>query len=397
MFNKYILLVPSAFLLKKYINSVNNKESYNDNKIDDEIDHLNCSINIIKSLHKHVHFKIIEEVHRILSQPEVLDLIKCIYDSECESITTNISVNLLKIKIPELTNWETKTTVQDRNTEFTEIVQQIESKIVGDVGMDITVISKIINIYLKEVYINIINRFNRGVTMQTCKSNIHQDQLKFCDQLINKLVSLLPQYDNNLKYLESTNEGYLKNKNYIKKKNKKSEDFKETVLEQALLTIHSKFNNLNLNKNQKLQIAKCKPINDADIPNIKNMELIEKINSIKQIKSENDGKSRLDQLTEAANIHEKKKQISDLTLKEVVYNTNYTMLKLLELISKMLSSTSKKTVIDDDVNENDKYDKGFYTKNNLNNIITFLKKDENLFYTGVFLIVFALIMYAMNN
>ena len=221
MFNKYILLVPSAFLLKKYINSVNNKESYNDNKIDDEIDHLNCSINIIKSLHKHVHFKIIEEVHRILSQPEVLDLIKCIYDSECESITTNISVNLLKIKIPELTNWETKTTVQDRNTEFTEIVQQIESKIVGDVGMDITVISKIINIYLKEVYINIINRFNRGVTMQTCKSNIHQDQLKFCDQLINKLVSLLPQYDNNLKYLESTNEGYLKNKNYIKKKIKK--------------------------------------------------------------------------------------------------------------------------------------------------------------------------------
>ena len=169
------------------------------------------------------------------------------------------------------------------------------------------------------------------------------------------------------------------------------------MLEQALLTIHSKFNNLNLNKNQKLQIAKCKPINDADIPNIKNMELIEKINSIKQIKSENDGKSRLDQLTEAANIHEKKKQISDLTLKEVVYNTNYTMLKLLELISKMLSSTSKKTVIDDDVNENDKYDKGFYTKNNLNNIITFLKKDENLFYTGVFLIVFALIMYAMNN
>ena len=372
MFNKYILLVPSAFLLKKYINSVNNKESYNisDDVVEDT--HLKCGINFVKALHIHVHLQIITEVYRILSQVDVLDLIKCIYDNKCNETNKDIPVNLLKINIPELTAWETKTTSEDRNAEFNLIINNVTSKITNELGIDIPTDSKIINLYLKDVYVNQINRFNEGVAMKICKSKTNQDQLKFCDQLINKLISFLPQYVNNLEYL----------------KNNKS---KKTVLEQALLNTQDKFNNLNNT------VSNCSEINDADIPNIKNMELIEKINSIKQIKSENDGKSRLDQLTEAANIHEKKKQISDLTLKEVVYNTNYTMLKLLELISKMLSSTSKKTVIDDDVNENDKYDKGFYTKNNLNNIITFLKKDENLFYTGVFLIVFALIMYAMNN
>lgn len=393
MFNKYILLLPSGFLLKKYINSVNKKESYNQensesisNSMDGTLSnkenkHNECSINLTKALHKNIHLPIIKEILRILSQEQVLNLIKCIHDVNCDNLNNNIPSNLLKINIPDLNNWKTKTTQTEQDEEFNLIIEKVTSNIVKDVGVDIPIFSKIISIYLKEVYINIIDRFNSGLTMKICKTDINKDKLKFCDQLINKLVSLLPQYENNLKYLEKINNNELKDKSY---------EIKITVLEQALLNIYSKFNNFSLDDGDKLKVENCKPINDDDIPNIKNIELIEKINSIKINKSDDNYQSRLDKLTNAANIKEKKKQIADLTLKEIVYNTNSTILKLLELLSN-LPSSSNKNKITENYNINEK------NTNNINNIIIFLKEDDNLFYIGIFLITFALMMYAMNN
>ena len=294
MFNKYILLLPSGFLLKKYINSVNKKESYNQENSESisnsiqsnkENKHKKCGINLTKALHKNIHLPIINEIYRILSQEQVLKLIKCIHDVNCDNLNNNIPSNLLKINIPDLNNWKTKTTQTEQDEEFNLIIEKVTSNIIKDVGIEIPIFPKIISIYLKEVYINIIDRFNSGLTMKICKTDINKDKLKFCNQLINKLVSLLPQYENNLKYLEKINNNELKDN---------SNKIKITVLEQALLNIHSKFNNFSLDDVDKLKIENCKPINDSDISNIKNIELIEKINSIKINKSDDNYQTRLD-------------------------------------------------------------------------------------------------------
>lgn len=391
MFNKYILLLPSGFLLKKYINSVNKKESYNQensNSIStnmtstDSTNQTNnkvCSLNLTKALHKNIHLPIIKEIQRVLSQEKVSELIKCIYDSNCDDLNNNIPFNLLKINIPELNNWKTKTIQKEQDEEFNLIIEKVSSNISKDMGIDIPILSKIIGVYLKEVYINIVDRYNSGLTMKICKTDINKDKLKFCDQLINKLVSLLPQYEDNMKYLEVINSNQPKDN---------SNQIKTTVLEQALLNVYSKFNNISLSEEDKLKIQNCKLI--SEIPNIKNIEVIEKINSIKLVKSDDIDQSRLDKLTNDANIREKRKQIADLTLREIIYNTNSTILKLLQLLSTLQINNDYKITENYNVNNSN-------NSNNLNNIITFLKEDDNLFYIGVFLIAISLMMYAMKN
>lgn len=350
MWNKYILLIPSAIFLKKYIKSIRNKES---------LSNPDCSTALVKSLHKHVHYDIINEIHRILSQPDILELIECIHNTNCSDKIKNINGRLLTINIPILDKWTNEEDKKLKDQLFDIITDDIVSKITQDTSIDIdsNIKNNIIKVYLKDIYINQIDRYNNDVIMRICSNKTNKDQLKYCDQIINKLIWLYPQYPDNFEYL-------------------KQNDSKRTVLEQALFKVQDKFNRLDKDNKP----TSCTEISNDTIPVITD-NLLEKIKSIKDKNSNKTTKSRLDLLRLSANLHEKKKKVSDLTLREIIYNTNSTVMQVFGIISEELSKVL--------LNKS--------SENSILNIINILKKDDNIFYIGIFFICLSILMYAMTN
>ena len=105
----------------------------------------------------------------------------------------------------------------------------------------------------------------------------------------------------------------------------------------------------------------------------------ETITILKKIKVETmSGQKKLDQKSIEANIQEKRKRLYDLTLKELIYNTNKTMIKLIHEISNNPNNIIN-IIFETDKQQN---------KQEINN---------NVFYLGVFITFIAIILFVMKN
>lgn len=325
MWNSSYLLIPSfAYLINTNYPQI--KELMTPN---------GCNTNLITAIHNIINLEIYEEIHRILSSDSVNQLLDCIIDKKCNIEYSKLNVKDFKINLELLKDWQEETNIQNKDEIFKDIVNQLLSTITTTLNIpNDEYIKNHITQYLSNVYINIVDNYNKNIITDKCFNNKDSNQLKYCSIMLTTLYELYPKLNN------------LNNLNSITNKNKNQ-------IEIALSAL-----------NNKILHKKCNSISYINSINLDHT-LVQKLNKLSSLKS-----TRLDNLNINVNTNYRRKKISDLTLKELINNTSTTVLLFINNI---------------------------HNFNNIDNIKMFLLKDDNIFYIGVFLIVFAFILYVISQ
>lgn len=352
MFNKYLLPISIGYIFKKVL--FYQKESQSD--LNNKQENKKCifGIEFIKLIHRHINQDILNEIKRILSDSNTTDIINNLEDSK--SINEFIKLNLFKIKLKDekFNEWKDETNLKIKEKKFKEIIEIKSNLIIKDfnnINFDISDnpnliiddISSIIRVYLDDIYNNVINKFNKDRNHLICYDSNHKNQKDGCKYLINRLKNIYPIEINNT----------------------------YSVIQQALIKAKRSFDlTLKISDNKQ-----CPENINIKFPTLDD----ETVTILKKIKIETmSGQKKLDQKSIEANIQEKRKKLYDLTLKELIYNTNKTMIKLFEDISNNPNNTIN-IIFETDKQQN---------KQEINN---------NVFYLGIFITFIAIILFVMKN
>jgi len=325
MWNSSYLLIPSfAYLINQNYPQI--KEVMTPNI---------CNTNLITAIHNIINVEIYNEIHRILSSDSVNKLLDCIIDTKCNIEYSKLNIKYFKINILLLKDWQEETNIKNKDEIFKNIVNQLSATITKTLNIpNDEYIKNHINKYLSDVYINIIDNYNKNIITTKSFNTKDKNQLKYCSIMLTTLYELYPKLNN------------LNNINSITNVNKNQ-------LEVALSSL-----------NNKILHKKCDSVSYINNKNLEH-NLVQKLNKLSSLKS-----NRLDNLNINVNANYRRKKISDLTLKELINNTSSTVLLFINNINNF---------------------------NNLDNIKMFLLKNDNIFYIGVFLIVFSFILYFISQ
>lgn len=334
MLNKYILPISLIYLGSKFFLYKKESQSIVESK---------NSCKFTESLFHTIHKPIIKGIEKILLKPEINTIItNSNTTTETPSGDINLSkidTNIFNINISELIDnpnydlWIKEKDATKKKQIYNNLIKGITSRIIKSSDIKSDDVFDIIDVYIKSVFINTINNnINKLNKASRCLNKNRPNTFNDCIQIIQKLKSLyeIPNFNSN----------------------------KKNLLTQALIIAHNSYNNKVSNK--------CNNPNFNKEFNLDN-NLVKKL-SMLPINAENIEQEKLDQMSLNANKTKMRQKISDLTLKELVFNTNTIILSLLD-----------------------------NPPRNIEDISNFVLKDDNIFYIGIFFISFAIIMYAMMN
>ena len=355
MFNKYLLPISIGYFLRNKF--FYKKESQSD--LNNKQENKKCifGIEFIKLIHQHINQDILNEIRRILSDTNTKNIINNIEDSI--SINEFIKLDLFKIKLKDqnYNEWKNETNLKIKEDKFKKIIESKCNLIIKDfnnINFDIfdnsnliiDDISSIIKVYLDDIYNNVVNKFNKDRNHLICYDSNHKNQKDGCKYLINRLKNIYPIEINN--------------------------DNTYSVIQQALIKAKRSFD---VSLSQIPMNKSCPENINIEFPKLDD----ETVTILKKIKIETiSGQQKLDQKSIEANIQEKRKRLYDLTLKELIYNTNKTIIKLIQEISNKTNNIIY-IIFETEKEKN---------KQEINN---------NVFYLGIFITFIAIILFVMKN
>ena len=369
MWKNIALLVPTLYLLKERFTK---KEGVSPQIIPSET----CQEDFIIVLYNNLINELINAIKSILLNDQTKVLLEYISSKDDTFDKSKLPTNkdFLKINIPTFEPWLKETNKKTQSELFETINKDITNNILNDLELKDPdhEINKIISILLKDIYKLSIHNYNNNVSHNICVNYDNKDNKKFCNEIITNLIKLYPQQNDIKSLLDTTSQ--------------------KSVMEQSIVKAYNKFIKL-----KKFKIT-CSDLKFKPPPKLD--DYIYKYLESKPVTNKN----RLDKLSNYSNVHEQKYKLSDLTLKELITNTNTTILNLINIISS--DNSYKQDGYQTNQGGYQTNQGGYQTKQggiygltgygyDYEKIKTFILTDNNMFYIGIFILFFTLILFIL--
>lgn len=344
MWKNILFIIPTLYVLKNKKIKETNISTLN------TIPENDCLINFLNIINNLICHEIYENIFNILNNDNIINIIS-------NNNSTNISSNtsLLKIKNKKYNDWinsnnNSKDLINKKKKIILDLTQQIINKLFrNDINNTITIqLYQIISKLINNIYSITIKKYNNSIFPEFCKI----DNKKECTNILQNLLKLYPHHDNTKLLLDK--------------------NISNSIIENYIIEAYNEFKsieNIELNKCNKIVFIKTSKI-DSKI-----LELLDYKPKIFN--------NRLDNLNFYANKLQKKQKLEDLSLKDIINNTSTTMLKLIDIIPTYNIYKSN-----DNFSKSSLYD--------LEKIIEFILKDNNIFYIGIFILFFTFLLVIIS-